>query len=135
MDDDRSLYAATLDRYWDLFELVVTDESGVRSLEERLTEAASAVFVEDAQWESERLSAPIIGRRAIVEHIRKIRSYAVDGIKSRSPVQYTKNDKNGVVTATWEWTVRRKDGTCIEGMDRVEFVSDGLIKRIHIQAK
>lgn len=116
---EKQTCAETLERYWQLFEVPL----------EHVCDAAALVFTEHATWESERLDKPVQGRESIVQHIQLIRQVAVNGDKSRSDVEY------GELSAQWDWTVTRADGSTISGTDRVDFAADRRIESIRIIAR
>ena len=124
---DPSLNASlrdTLDRYWNLFQ----GPNG-----RPLFNAAQEVFAQDAIWESERLDNPISGRDHIIQHIQRIKTYTVDGIKTRSEPTFHCSPDLDLMTATWDWNVIRPSGDTISGTDYVEFSKSFLIQRISIR--
>lgn len=117
----------TLESYWNLYEIPNGDDHS-----QELASLANEIFNNDAIWESQRLEQPILGIDNIIQHIQRIKSYTIDGIKTRSePIfQYQTiiesdnrlDDGKMIITATWDWKVTRySDNTTISGTDYVEF--------------
>ena len=127
----------TLESYWELFEIPNGDDHS-----QQLVDAASDVFANDAIWESQRLEQPILGKQNIIQHIQRIKTYTIDGIKTRSEpiIQYKTIDEGAkptadgemIITATWDWKVTRySDKTTILGTDYVEFCTNRPIQNCH----